>query len=402
MMEYFSKTTEVPIYRILRHIRELPSEFQRFVFKNLREDQRLDIVDRKLYINTYYPPIPSKAFNSLVFALTEASKGHPVPEVVTIAVTHKCLYDCFYCSVPDKNGEDMPLYKIKETIKNLQGMGTFIFALTGGEPLLRNDLEDIISCIDERSIVKLYTTGYGLNLKKASELKNAGLDSINIALDNIDKDVHDRIYGTKGAYETSLKAIENAKRARLLTCVSTVVTKERIESGEIITFLKYMKKIGVDEVTIFEPVPTGKVINETSIILSRSQRKKLIELHKETNKNRDYPRVFSFPYVENKNFMGCCAGYNRLHITASGEVLPCDFTPLSFGNIISENIEDIWKKMHTYFNKPRESCIMIENHKKIYESSNGKLPIKLKNTEVICLNPNIGEIPLFYKKLGVK
>ena len=118
--------------------------------------------------------------------------------------------------------------------------------MTGGEPLLRNDLEDIISCIDERSIVKLYTTGYGLNLKKASELKNAGLDSINIALDNIDKDVHDRIYGVKGAYETSLKAIENAKRARLLTCVSTVVTKERIESGEIITFLKYMKKIQVN------------------------------------------------------------------------------------------------------------------------------------------------------------
>jgi len=339
-MEYFSKTTEVPIYRILRHIRELPSEFQKFVFKNLREDQRLDIVDRKLFINTYYPLIPSKAFNSLVFALTEASKGHPVPEVVTIAVTHKCL--------------------------------------------------------------KLYTTGYGLNLKKASELKNAGLDSINIALDNIDKDVHDRIYGVKGAYETSLKAIENAKRARLLTCVSTVVTKERIESGEIITFLKYMKKIGVDEVTIFEPVPTGKVINETSIILSRSQRKKLIELQKEANKNKEYPRVLSFPYVENKNFMGCCAGYNRLHITASGEVLPCDFTPLSFGNIISENIEDIWKKMHTYFNKPRESCIMIENHKKIYESSNGKLPIKLKNTEDIPIDPNIGEIPLFYKKLGVK
>jgi len=52
MMEYFSKTTEVPIYRILRHIRELPSEFQKFVFKNLREDQRLDIVDRKLFINT--------------------------------------------------------------------------------------------------------------------------------------------------------------------------------------------------------------------------------------------------------------------------------------------------------------------------------------------------------------
>jgi len=115
------------LYQVLSYIKVkvLPGEFQRFVFKNLREDQRLDIIGRKIYINTYYPPIPSKAFNSLVFALTEASKGHPVPEVVTIAVTHKCPYDCFYCSVPDKNGEDIPLYKIKETIKNLQGMHVY-------------------------------------------------------------------------------------------------------------------------------------------------------------------------------------------------------------------------------------------------------------------------------------
>jgi MoaA/NifB/PqqE/SkfB family radical SAM enzyme len=66
--------------------------------------------------------------------------------------------------------------------------------------------------------------------------------------------------------------------------------------------------------------------------------------------------------------MGCIAGYQTLFIDASGEICPCDFTPLSFGNIKETPITEIWTQMKEYFPRPRTDCLMRDIAEKIDSS----------------------------------
>lgn len=354
--------------QILNLFPDFSEQFKDYLIEKLQWE-KLGWFNGKLIVNSFFPLIPSKALDSVVHAWRSSMAGQVVPEIATVAVTNKCPYNCLYCSVPDKTIHDMPAVLIKQTIGKLQDMGSFNISLTGGEPLLRKDLEDIIAAVDDRSIVKVFTTGYSLTKEKAKALKKAGLLSVNISLDDKDLTIHDQRCGFEGAGNIALRAIENAKKATLLTCVAIVAVKDRILNGEIKRFLEYLQGLGVDEVSIFEPAPTGKLSFRDDVLLSVDERKTLEELHKEINSStsRRYPRVFSFPYIEGASYMGCGAGCTRLHVTALGHVTPCDFSSISFGNIQQENIETIWKRMARYFNRPECGCFVMNNYKEIRE-----------------------------------
>jgi len=354
--------------QILNLFPDFPAQFKESLIEKLQWE-KLGWFNGKVIVNSFFPPIPSKALDSVVRAWRSSMEGQVVPEVATIAITNKCPYNCMYCSVPDKTVNDLPAVLIKHLIKKLQDMGSFNISLTGGEPLLRKDLEDIIAAVDDRSIVKVFTSGYSLTKEKAKALKKAGLLSVSISLDDEDLTIHDQRCGFEGAGNIALRAIENAKKATLLTCVAIVAAKDRILNGEIKRFLEFLQGLGVDEVSIFEPAPTGKLAFRHDVLLSVDERRALEELHKEINgsRSRRYPRVFSFPYVEGASYMGCGAGCTRLHVTALGHVAPCDFSSISFGNIQQENIETIWKRMTRYFNRPECGCFVMNNYKEIRE-----------------------------------
>lgn len=380
---------------------DFPDCFRQYLVSGLKWE-RLELINGKLCVNSYFPPFPSRAFKSAIKAWHCTVDGTTVPEIATIAITNKCPYDCDYCSVLDKTVRDLSAASFMRTISSLQEMGTYHFSLTGGEPLLRKDLTDIVRSVDSRSIVKLFSTGYSLTKERAKALKKAGLFSINISLDNIDPRKHEAGCHYDGAFDIALKAIQYSKAASLLTCVATVVTKERIRSGEIFRFLEFMRELGVDEVTIFEPIPTGRLAFCDDVILGEEERKLLKLLHKEANEAQDkkYPRIFSFPYIESSEYMGCGAGCARLHITALGEVMPCDFTQVTFGNIQKECIETIWERMYKTFQKPSKGCFALDNYKLLRESDHKASDIT--DSHLIYMNEDIVRkkgLPEFYDNL---
>jgi len=387
----------------LKFYPDFPEEFKAYLVEKLRWE-KLGWFQGRVIINSYFPPIPSKAVNSVAKAWRSGMEGRFVPEVATVAVTNKCPYNCLYCSVPDKTVSDMPMDLLNSVIKQLQNMGSYHISLTGGEPLLRGDLEDIIAAVDDRSVVKLFTTGYSLTKARAKELKKAGLFSINISLDSSDRKIHDRGCGFAGAFDIALKAIENARKASLLTCVATVASRNSVLDGTMDTFLRFLKKQGVDEVSIFEPAPTGKLSFREDVVLSDVERKALHELHKKINERADerYPRVFSFPYVEGSSYMGCGAGCTRVHVTALGHVTPCDFTPISFGNIQQENIEVILDRMRGYFKQPGCGCFILNHFKELREMYDDQTGMadgdKLVEREKMVMECHL---PAFYKLLMV-
>jgi len=81
--------------------------------------------------------------------------------------------------------------KLISLINEIQDMGVGIIGLAGGEPLLRNDLEEIVENIDDRSVSYVYSTGYGLTSQRARDLKSAGLYGIIIDFQSMNEGEHD-------------------------------------------------------------------------------------------------------------------------------------------------------------------------------------------------------------------
>lgn len=338
---------------------------------NVIKNDRLVIYNGNFVVNSFLPPLNSIAYKSIVDAVPgekaeffyNHTTGRRLAPISTyIAITGRCMYNCWHCSakrfIKDKEdkSKEMTTNEIKDIIKSLQDLGVGIIGFTGGEPLLRLDLEEIISSIDNRSISYLFTNGYSLNINKAKTLKKAGLFGIGISIDSIYKENHDKKRGYNGAYENSISAIKNSKEAGLYTMAQTVCTKEMLKSGEIYKLGKFLKTLGVDELRILEPIPCGSLLVKSNEIFSKEDKDKLIDLHIKFNRDKNYPKTSVFPYVESKDQFGCGAGVQHSYIDNEGSFLPCDFVTESFGNVLKEDIKDIWDKMHGKLGTAKNYC----------------------------------------------
>lgn len=338
---------------------------------NAIKNDRLVIHNGNFLVNSFLPPLNSLAYKSIVdavpgkndeFFINHTSGKRLAPISTYIAITDRCMYNCWHCSAnrfikgaADKSKE-MTTEEVQKIVRSLQDLGVGIIGFTGGEPLLRNDLEEIIKTIDDRSISYLFTNGYSMTLDKAKSLKEAGLFGVGISIDSLYKENHDKKRGYKGAFEKAISAIKNCKEAGLYTMSQTVCTKKMLESGEIYELGKFLKSLEVDEVRILEPIPCGSLLVKPGEIFNKEDKKELINLHVKFNKDKQYPKTSVFPYVESKDQFGCGAGVQHSYIDNEGNFLPCDFVPEAFGNVLKEDINDIWNKMHSKLEKAKTYC----------------------------------------------
>src|SRR5438067_5232606 len=116
--------------------------------------------------------------------------GHTAhPLLVQIIPTRRCNIDCGYCNEYDKVSGPVPADLMRRRIDKLAQLGTSVVAFSGGEPMLHPDLDDLIRHIRRRGMmVGLITNGYFLVPKRIEELNAAGLDFLQISIDNIEPD----------------------------------------------------------------------------------------------------------------------------------------------------------------------------------------------------------------------
>lgn len=374
------------------------------------KDEKIIRFEGVSIVSSFLPPIPSKAFLQVFNAVPEGKskfESHvnairTAPISMFIAVTERCNYNCWHCSKANRGTtSDLALDVIRKTISDLQDMGVAIVGLTGGEPLLRNDLEEIISYIDDRSVSIVYTTGNTLTYERAKKLKEAGLFGLGISLDHYDKTIYDKERGHEGAFDTALRAISISKKAKIYTMIQLVATKESLANGDIWKMVEFARKLGIHEIRILEVMPTGRLLKMSSQdILNFKERQKLIDIQKRANRRIGYPKVTTFAYTESFERFGCGAGTQHSYIDSHGNLCPCDFVPLSFGNIKERSIKELWKEMNAVIGVPRKTCMIMELYKKIGESSHKGLPINSRESEEICKNcEKMQKLPGFYSML---
>jgi MoaA/NifB/PqqE/SkfB family radical SAM enzyme len=365
-------------------------------------DEKLVRVGRRYVVNSFLPPFPGRSFDTLARGIGALLQGRVVPVSSYIAVTNRCRYRCWHCSNARRGDAELSFENVHAVTGQLQDMGVSIIGLTGGEPLLRDDIEEIVAGIDDRSTTILFTSGDGLSGERAARLKDCGLFGVAVSIDHYDGAEHDRRRGRKGAFATALDAVRTARGLGFYTMIQLVASRDIFADGAIERYLMLAKRLKVHEIRLLEPMPAGKLLDTPDgCLITCGQRRMLAQLHRRTNLSDDQPKVCAFAQIEHGDMYGCGAGFQHMYIDGRGNVCPCDFVPVSFGNVQEEKIEIIWRRMRAAMGQPGRTCFLMRHAARLKSVFTGELPVSWREAAEHLPLEHSGRLPGYYEALGI-
>ncbi|OLA79970.1 MAG: hypothetical protein BHW58_09555 [Azospirillum sp. 51_20] len=355
--------------------------------------------DGKYVVNSFLPPFPGRAYERMFTNLLSGRKLSPVSAY--IAVTKECPYNCWHCSFKGHVKPDLPTSRQLVLTDDLCRLGASIIGFTGGEPLQHKNIADLIKrAATGGAAVILFTTGCGLDEERARKLKKAGLWAICFSLDSSEPEIHNRLRGRKTAFDEVMSAVKAAKGAGLYTMVSSVATPRFMQTEDYRNIYQLAVKLKVNEYRIVEAMPCGKLLDNDETVISAEDVKTLRAFHRQINSRSPRTKVCAFNQIESPELFGCGAGTQHMFIDNAGEVCPCDFTPLSFGNVVREPLETVWLRMNEAFMLPRRHCFIQKNHRLIAEkirADNMRVPLDVNSSLEICRQCPFDEMPDYFK-----
>lgn len=298
------------------------------------------------------PPVLSKPniymFSKGIFGLIQ-KRSFPV--FMGFAVTDKCNANCehclFYTSVDDASRKNLTTDECKKIIFEAQELGVIVFNFVGGEPLLRDDIFEILKSIDkQRSIALMFTNGW-LLADKVRDLKKADLDAVFVSIDSSKPEEHDRRRGKDGLFDRAITGIKEAKKAGLDVGICSSITEEDLNAGELEKIIELGKGLGVKEIIVFDTIPAGKLKNREDLVDHHDWIEGMVDVAKKYNSDPDYPGIFIYHYVMGYRGVGCISGSLYMYLNPYGDIYPCDFNHKSFGNVLSEPLYKIYDRMST-------------------------------------------------------
>jgi MoaA/NifB/PqqE/SkfB family radical SAM enzyme len=287
---------------------------------------------------------------------------------------YACQCNCIHCSavkMPENTRERLSSADLKRAVEETISLGAIHFNITGGEPLLYKETLEIVEFAGKvkKSIVSIATNGILLDYPAARKLQKSGLDLVQVSIDDSIEEENDKKRGFKGAFSAALNAIANARRANLLVFISAVATNENLLNEGMDRLYALARKHNAI-LHINTPCTVGRW-GENIYSLKKEAQDKLNLLLKLPGVRQN---------TEASYFTrGCKAGFEKIYITAYGDILPCQFIHISFGNIGEGSIVDALGKMQDipYFNGKFSECLASENHEFI---SKYLLPLRKKTT----------------------
>jgi MoaA/NifB/PqqE/SkfB family radical SAM enzyme len=327
--------------------------FLDMINSRLKDEKPALVTEDYIVASTWLPPIPSKVFNRLLLAEVQTALGRYVPETVSFEITRKCKCQCAHCVISGGEGE-LDTSTVKKVIDEALDMGAFIITFTEGDPMLREDIFELIEYVDkERAIVNMYTPGTEMTPKAAKKLKEAGLYNLLISIYSTDPKKHDEVRRLDGAFEKATSAIKMGLEAGLLVTMCTHVSPKNIDN--IPEMYEMASSLGVHEFSLWESIPK----KPEDLIISDLQRKYILDFYQRINSTKGGPRIFANTYFEGR-MLGCMAGQRWIHLCVEGSVKPCPYIPFSYGNVREESLKTIWKRIRksSHYRGERYSCKM--------------------------------------------
>lgn len=275
--------------------------------------------------------------------------------------TSRCNLSCLHCgSDCSKHGssEDMPLTDFLSALDTIKSKpDNFTVVITGGEPLLRKDIEICGREIRKHGVRwSMVSNGYLYDQQKHISLLNAGLGALTISLDGLEEN-HNWLRNTNNSFSKVDTAIGlAASSSRLNFDVVTCVNKRNIH--ELPSIYNYLISKGVKSWRLFTIVPIGRAKNNPDLLLTDFQFKELLDFITLKRKQKSIDIKFSCEGYVGKyelkvrdSFFFCRAGINIGSILIDGSISACPNIDRTFsqGNIYRDNFYEIWESKYQSF-----------------------------------------------------
>ncbi|MDD5729501.1 MAG: radical SAM protein [Candidatus Omnitrophica bacterium] len=269
------------------------------------------------------------------------------PKAIRWLITEKCNQKCLYCSGQKNNGQELSTLAVFGLIKEMEKAGIKYISFTGGEPLLREDLGEIIDfAAGRRIVVKINTNGFFLKAR-IKELRNTSI--IHLSLDG-NREINDSVRGGD-SFDKAVMGLESAIEENIPVYINSVISKLNVKTIENILGICLRYKVGVyfqpSRMNIFGEKSANPVAPEPDEYKQAVQK---IMLLKKTrlygkiilNSARGLEYLSHWPLPE---VIPCFAGLTVFRLDAKGILYPCNEMADSGINAIAHGLAESIKKI---------------------------------------------------------
>lgn len=299
-----------------------------------------------------------------------ASQTHTQPLWLLAEVTYRCPLHCAFCynsTDYDKHTQnELSTEQWIQALRDARKLGAIQLGISGGEPLLRDDIEELVREAHKLGYYSnLITSGVGLTEKRIQEFKEGGLDHIQLSMHDITEEINNFITNTK-TFELKKKVAAMIKNHGYPMVLNVVIHRYNI--GHMKEILEMAEALGADFVELANTQYYGwSLINRNQLMPTREQIEQAEAITNEFRKKvgNKMKIFFVVPDYFSDRPKKCMNGWGEVFmiVTANGDVLPCHsarvLPGMVFPNVKERGLEWAWKDSPA-FNKYRGDSWMKE------------------------------------------
>jgi anaerobic magnesium-protoporphyrin IX monomethyl ester cyclase len=281
-----------------------------------------------------------------------------VPRKLILGLTYACQARCLHCSCARHSVTprlELTTAEVRRTINTAAGLGVEEVNLFGGEPTLRADFLELLEhAAAVMPQVSIDSNGVRLSDAVVQVCKRNHVDALYVSLAGASAATHDAFQGAM-TFTAAVTGIRRAIAAHVPVWVSLCAGRDNLLTGELERTIAFARSLGVRGVRIALPNCSGRWLGRLDMLLSSA----------EVSRVRRLAAADAFVGIveeESGCFVRCHAVHGSFYVSPYGEVQPCNFVPLDFGNVREEPLELILERMawHSRFQPEalRGSCPM--------------------------------------------
>lgn len=298
--------------------------------------------------------------------------GSPVCRLIAWEVTRSCNLACRHCrgeAHPHPYEGELDTAEARALLATFPQVGNPIIIFTGGDPMLREDVYDLIAYAKSLRLPCAFApNGTMITPEKARKLKECGVDRCSISIDGADAARHDAFRGVPGAFNASLRGIGHLKNEGVPFQINTTVTRDNL--ADFRDIFRLCENLGAAAWHIFLLVPMGRAAAISDQVISAEEYEDVLHWLYDFRKSTDmslkatcaphYYRIMrQRAHSENtpvnvETFgmdamsRGCLGGTGFCFISHTGQVQPCGYLTLNCGNVRDTPFPQIWRQSEIF------------------------------------------------------
>ncbi len=300
------------------------------------------------------------------------------PFIVIWETTQACDLACVHCRAcaqPFRSSQELTTDEAKRLIDEIAAMQAPLFVMTGGDPLKRPDIYELVEYAAGRGVRPSLTPSATPLLTRAAvaKLKDSGLARLAISLDGPTADIHDSFRRVPGSFQWTLDAVQYAHEVGLPVQINTTITRHNLQYLD--EMIALMEKLGIVLWSVFFLVPTGR--GQTIDLISAEEFEEVFEKLYQTSrrvlfdiksteaqhyrryllqKRTELRRQGGTPPDKMPHYLGIGSadgigraprgindGKGFVFVSHTGEIFPSGFLPISAGNVRMESLADLYR-----------------------------------------------------------